>query len=529
MIQDKKSSNLYEEIWGHRFKNGQTSHECMLEFLNVLRGTNYQFNSKGYFRRKSIALRQFVFKEDLKNYFEQMPSEVSQLISKVLPDDQNRQEFVRDLLRSYTIVERKRSWYAKFLFPIHEELLFVELRSNIKQERIGIERNFFARGGELYYLMLSKAENDRAKEEIGKKIKDILTKSNSAIGEIARIINETAATKETGVTYYAEDNHLAPLEPSDRDYPYLPAGHCPYYDKMTKHVQSLLRVNIEETEMLYLFNTLISLHVINYILRRAHHGCTQCSSEITCTPEIFVDCHIGSENPEIRRLSSKHFKRMELRIRSKVTQHLDSRLQQIFNKRFNEENRSMMEGYLSLGEDIKEAFYYKSLRKPNRDKIDGLLKKGQQIVKGDKSKKEEIMNKVYNLIREGLESVVLKQADKNFIPIHKAIAKEIGLAGYKVGENYRYTLSDNVVKVMVLSLLRPGDKMEFSDFVNRVWENFGLIIGLNEADHTGIYKESKLNIKYFEDNLDQFRIRLKNNGLLREYSDATAMVKNPYI
>ena len=52
-----------------------------------------------------------------------------------------------------------RSWYAQMMYPLHESLLFSEVRvnrdkGNSKKLTINYERNFFARGGELYFLML---------------------------------------------------------------------------------------------------------------------------------------------------------------------------------------------------------------------------------------------------------------------------------------------------------------------------------------------------------------------------------------
>ena len=47
------SSQLSAKIWGHRFKDGQRGPEYVLEFLNVLYGTDYQLNADCYFRNKS--------------------------------------------------------------------------------------------------------------------------------------------------------------------------------------------------------------------------------------------------------------------------------------------------------------------------------------------------------------------------------------------------------------------------------------------------------------------------------------------
>lgn len=55
------SSQLSAKIWGHRFKDGQRGPEYVLEFLNVLYGTDYQLNADCYFRNKSQNLRKFIF------------------------------------------------------------------------------------------------------------------------------------------------------------------------------------------------------------------------------------------------------------------------------------------------------------------------------------------------------------------------------------------------------------------------------------------------------------------------------------
>jgi len=118
---------------------------------------------------------------------------------------------VRSLLRSFSAIEEERSWYAKALFPVHQEFLLWEaLRkgSTLKTYNLpvndldfveldrGVEfraRNFFARGGELYYLMISgNTEHDpERRERIGRKLKALLTGHNEALGRIAQAIDTT--------------------------------------------------------------------------------------------------------------------------------------------------------------------------------------------------------------------------------------------------------------------------------------------------------------------------------------------------
>ncbi|MBR8643839.1 hypothetical protein KEH51_00915 [[Brevibacterium] frigoritolerans] len=70
--------------------------------------------------------------------------------------------------------------------------------------------------------------------------------------------------------------------------------------------------------------------------------------------------------------------------------------------------------------------------------------------------------------------------------------------------------------------------MEFSEFLEAIYLEYGFVIGDIQAKQSGLYDSSKLNISYYNKNVLALRSKLKKNGLLIEYSDATAMIRNPY-
>jgi hypothetical protein len=49
-----------------------------------------------------------------------------------------------------------------------------------------------------------------------------------------------------------------------------------------------------------------------------------------------------------------------------------------------------------------------------------------------------------------------------------------------------------------------------------------------QARESALYDRSKVNIRHYQKNELALREKLRKNGLLVEYSDATAMIRNPY-
>ena len=60
---EKFSSQLAAKIWGHRFTDGQRGPEYVLEFLNVLAGTDYDLTASKYKRYKSLDYASLFLKE----------------------------------------------------------------------------------------------------------------------------------------------------------------------------------------------------------------------------------------------------------------------------------------------------------------------------------------------------------------------------------------------------------------------------------------------------------------------------------
>lgn len=130
------------------------------------------------------------------------------------------------------------------------------------------------------------------------------------------------------------------------------------------------------------------------------------------------------------------------------------------------------------------------------------------------------------MIREAISD----QLKKHQLSIPRIISRDGGFATYRRGSasNYRYTISDAFLQMLVFTKVKPKEKMEYHEFLETLFRDYGIVIGELQAKESGLYELSRLNIRYFNDNEKALRDKLRHNGLLIEFSDATAMVQNPY-
>jgi hypothetical protein len=133
-------------------------------------------------------------------------------------------------------------------------------------------------------------------------------------------------------------------------------------------------------------------------------------------------------------------------------------------------------------------------------------------------------------LKKIIRDAVSDQLKKHQLNITRVISRDGGFATYRRGSasNYRYTISDAFLQMLVFTKVKPNMKMEYFEFLETLYEEYGIVIGESQAKKSGLYEQSRLNIRYFHDNEKALREKLHHNGLLIEFSDATAMVQNPY-
>lgn len=94
----------------------------------------------------------------------------------------------------------------------------------------------------------------------------------------------------------------------------------------------------------------------------------------------------------------------------------------------------------------------------------------------------------------------------------------------------RFTLSEEVIKFLVLALIPPKNMITLDEFIALLYEHYGMVIGPEQykAEMERGSARKIGDVSFFEDNKIALSQKLKDCGFLRDLSDATAIVENPY-
>jgi hypothetical protein len=126
---------------------------------------------------------------------------------------------------------------------------------------------------------------------------------------------------------------------------------------------------------------------------------------------------------------------------------------------------------------------------------------------------------------------VVSKGRKNSLMVFRSKGKEIGCIIPAQGPYGRFSMSEDVAIFLVLSLLAPGQKMTLTAFLEELYKHYHIVIGAEQyekyVEATNTHTKSLVNS--FVQNQQAFQDFLKEIGLLRELSDATSIVVNPYV
>lgn len=524
--QDNMSSHLSEKLWGHRFMNGQKGTDYTLEFMNVLLGADYQLQNEYYVKKKMLLFRQFVFEGyksgNEKDSHVNFSEENYKKLMEGLHCNASELDDIRSFFRNMTIrksAKDKRSWYAHMLFPLNETLLFFELRDN--KGIITYERNFFSRGGELYYLMLSYGThgNTKLRTSLENRMREY-TQGNENIGNLVRMISKSLGEscdlepedpKNIFFTISKEDSTKDMPQTNAKNLPKLPSDNLPIYTQFAEDLNALLGLKIDSYEMFELMTALICHQLYRYLLG-------QSSNLINEDTYFVLDCMNG-EDSHIKRIASNSYKRHVQIIQESFAVEIKKRVDESLSDV--EVIAKWKQAALNIdSEDINKKYqqFFADINQSSRQApIKNVL-----ITKLNHEDEQQALT----LLRMELESLYLAEIKEKQQPIIRTLGED---GSFLTPGNYkRYVMGDMLLNALVYAVLDEQQQMSFADFLNTLYERYQIVIGPTEATVSGVYEKEGINRKSYDANEKRLRARLKRNGLLQEYSDATALVCNPY-
>jgi hypothetical protein len=493
-----------ESIWGHRLYDEQLPHLTVLEFLGAL-GSNLDKPLRphegldGAFRfqpQRQIRLRGLLFNNPY----------VEAICESKLPDEEKwRQWLVRfsqgatgngdgvedlgylrqtfanfddfakavELLRSSSFESRSnKRWSSKFVFPFGPDALYEDLQIDSKG-KMSNDRRFFARTGELLYMMLTRAQRGA---ELGDLLAKRLFDSEVPMNRLARAMQ--------GAPQRAEDS---------RQSGYLPEVNNPRFDRICEDWLSILARDMPVYDALEHLIAITGLNMLLYFLERAK---TVAGDD----DPIEIVCEIVSKvRTKVRALSGDSYQFNQGLPAKAVRAHVESiRLDVVWaqasERDFPEAER------LTL---MRERFQWPP--------VDG----------GDD---EDYSGQSPDALVARLVELALARHAQHVGKIHASWSRAIGLSSRRLSRRTRYAPSDRLLKSIVVAIV--DDRMQFDEFLAEANKRYGLVLG--DAEGSRLINAKLVDQEELSENRDNLEARLAALGLVRRLSDSCSFVENPF-
>jgi hypothetical protein len=482
-----------EQIWGHRLYDEQTPWLTFLEFMTVFQcdPTLNPSPVLEYRPQRQLRLRNIVFNNPhfadvvrdpplpdaaaWSRWLELMRGSAALIDADSLSELRERIPQFADFVRMVGYLQRtaiegssNKRWSSKFVFPFGPTALYEDLR--VLENGASNDRRFFARTGELLYMMFARSKHA---ERLAQLLK-------------ARFLEESDAT-DTVLKVLQGPRQVAPDA--------RPAGYLPYatlseYDALAEDWLFLLEQRLPRFDALPHLVALTGLHLLIYFLRRA--------GAITGgDPPSFVCEIVAPRRTAVRDVALRSFENNQALPRMAVEQLIRSVAQS------DEWQRA-----LSDPEPVRAAAAVLAARFdwPEEDDLDNLSAKTA----------EELLNDL--VVR------ALSRHKQHVGKIHGSWARNIGLSSRRGSQRVRYAPTDGLLKALVFA--NVSGRIEYKEFLRRLYERYGIVIGEHQA--APYIEHDEADLEDFAENAVRLEERLTSLGLMHRLSDGCAYVQLPF-
>lgn len=491
-----------ENIWGHRLYDEQLPHLTVLEFLGAL-GSNLDKPLRpheglgGAFKfrpQRQIRLRGLLFnnpyiesisesalpeEEKWRQWFEKFDQ------GKTGNGDDDmaylRQSFASfddfakaiELLRSSSFESRSnKRWSSKFVFPFGPDALYEDLEIDARG-KMSNDRRFFARTGELLYLMLTRAKRGA---ELGDILATRLFDREAPMNRLARALQ--------GAPQCADDS---------RQSGYLPEISNARFDQTCEDWLSILAKDMPIYDALEHLIAISGLNMLLYFLERA-----KCVSGDDDPFEIVCEI-VSRERTKVRTLSSDSYQFNQGLPAKAVRAHVESIRQ----------DTGWVKAALS---DFPEAERMK------------LMRERFQWPPMDDENDEDYSGKSPDTLVGDLAELALARHEQHVGKIHASWSRAIGLSSRRLSRRTRYAPNDRLLKSIVVAIV--DDRMQFDEFLAEAKRRYSLVLG--DAEGSRLVDAKLVDQEELSENRNNLEARLVGLGLVRRLSDSCSFVENPF-
>ena len=488
---------LDEQIWGHRLWDAQSPWLIFLEFLNVAEACQRQARllvddapyPLRYRPRQRMFLRNILFNSDDVGKIAEEQSESRRAWEAWLARMQETAlgvpaprdfGYLRSRFHSYhdfaeavrlvrgAVVERQsnKRWSSRFVFPFGPHALYIDLNINATTGQPSREYINFGRSGELLYLMLARSS---LRDALAPHVREMVSATN-------RWDRLVAALQPDG-----EDDQERESKSC-----YLPYMRHPAFDGLARDWLAIFRLRLPSFDGYPHLVTLGTLHLVRYYLWVASTWAGKDG------PPRLVCEILAPRKTLVRELSLRSYGQNDALSTSAVEQFVE-RIRRSDAWKSAEESGAFVQCRQVLQEAVWWGNHYDGANDPDQ------------------------------LLAE-LKRVARKGHRQHVAQVHRTYGREIGLVSRRGTTRFRYAPTDQFIKTLLFATVER--RMEFGEFLARLFEKYGLVIGDREAEQA--LPSDEFDRKAFQANARRLEQRLGSLGLLRRLSDACAYVENPY-
>lgn len=482
-----------EQIWGHRLYDEQTPWLTVLEFLSVfldqpsLSGQgDLQYKPQRQLRLRNIIFNNPYFADvvreppltdaeawlrwsELMDHGAALSNQSFRGLEESIPRFPDFVRVVEYLRRTSIEGNSNKRWSSKFVFPFGPSSLYEDLR--VGARGASNDRRFFARSGELLYLMLARSA-DAA--ELAALVKQRFL---SVVDPTHRIISTLQGSNEPA--------------PDRRPIGYLPYESLPDFDELGKDWLFLLRQPLPRFDFLPHLVSVTGLHLLKYFLARAREQLGQDPRP------IFVSEIVSPRRSPVREIALRSF----------------------------EENQALpREALERLIREVDQTSEWKSAC-DDPEAVNACARVLESRFDWpDESELESInVRRPQDLIDQLVERATARHR-QHFGKIHGSWARYIGLSSRRGSQRVRYAPTDALIKALVFANVET--RMEFKLFLKRLHDRYGIVIGEQQS---GAYlSEGAADLEDFAENATRLEERLASMGLMKRLSDGCAYVQLPF-
>lgn len=486
-----------EAIWGHRLHDEQSPWLTFLEFLTVLLAEHDagralredRLNSLSYRPQLQLHLRNLVFNNPHVMTVRALdrPDEAAwalwleKMAETAGGIDKPDFSYLRDRFETFedfaavlgflqgSAIEgsSNKRWSSKFVFPFGRHSLYEDV--NVKPGgSVSNDRRFFARTGELLYLMLARSAHA---DELRALLVTRFLENPAPYDRMAEALQ--------GAPQFAK---------AERAGAYLPCSRHDAFDRLGEDWRAILRLPIPAHDAIPHLVTMAGLNLILYQLDRAR--------ELLGYGPFSLVCEIVSPKKSVvRDLSADSY-------------HHNNLLP-----------LQAMERYIRRITETGEWLEALASDDPSLNALD-ILQREFSWPEGDD---EETGAGPQAFVEELVERATVRHK-QHVGKIHMTWARAIGLSSRRSSRRVRYAPTDRLLKTLVVACV--DDRLEFKDFLALLFQRYGFVIG--DAQARQFIDAGTADQEDFSDNAHRLEERLASLGLLKRLSDSCAYVENPY-